>query len=268
MNVVFYTWNKSYKRDLCFAMAEGARKVGHNRRVLGIFEKVEDNADVAVLIGCNRGTRLAFDAYRSAGKHVVYVDKGYLRYREQGMKTPREYHRIAVDCFQPASYVMDLGDDESRWEREKIKPWPWRVDGDHIIYADSSNKYKEWFDIDDEDVSEELWKLRWSTTKTIVYRPRNCEASIYDFLTSAWALVTRGSNAAVDALLYGVPVLLTGDDCVSAPLASRGMVNDQVFVPSDEDRHRWLCGLAWCQYTPEELESGFAWRKINERLEQ
>jgi len=268
MNVVFYTGDKPYKRDLCFAMAEGVRKAGHNRKIVGVFEKVDDDADVVVLIGCNRVVREAFDAYRAMGKHVVYVDKGYLRYREQGVKIPREYYRIAVDCFQPSSYVMDLGDEESRWGRERIVPRPWRTDGDHIIYADSSNKYKEWFGIDDEDVSEELWKLRLSTTKTIIYRPRNCEVPIYDGLKTAWVLVTRGSNAAVDAILYGVPVLLTGDDCISSPLASRGMVDDKVFVPTDEARYRWLCGLAWCQYTPEELESGFAWKKINERLEK
>lgn len=266
MNIVFYTWDKPYKMRLCKVLSEGAAKVGHNVSVRGAFNEVEEGSDVAVFIGCNRVVRDAYDAYRAAGKHTVYIDKGYLRYAEQGMKEPREYYRVAVDCFQPSSYVMELGTDSSRWERERIEQKPWRTEGSVVLYADASDKYKEWFKITPQDTYDDLSNLTMMSLKTVVYRSRNDATRIYDCLKDTWLLVTRGSNATVDAILYGVPVLVTGESCISLPLTSGGMVNDEVCVPSDESRYRWLCGLSWCQFTPDEFESGMAWKKINERL--
>lgn len=270
MNIAFYTWNKPRKSELMQALENGATEFGHDCALRGAFTKVEEEVDVAVFMGCNIVVKKAVEEYSKAGKHYVYFDKGYLRYAEQGLKDPCEYYRVAIDCFQPSQYIMELGlKDDSRWGQIGITPKPWRSEGSLVLYADSSDKYKEWFGWSDDDVSDDLWNLRVSTQKTIVYRPRNCEVSIYEQLDDTWALVTRGSNAAVDAILYGVPVVLSVDSrCISSPLANRGMVDDQVYVPSDTDRHQWLCGLAWCQFTVQELSTKFAWSHITERLEK
>ena len=269
MNIALYTWNKPYKTNILAAMAAGARRSGHECQLRGTFTEVEEDADAAVFIGCNQVVKEAYDAYLAAGKHTIYIDKGYLRYAEQGVVDPREYYRVAVDCFQPSDYVMDLGVDASRWERERINPRPWRTEGDLILYADVSRKYKDWFDLTDKDVEDDLQNLKNASLKSVVYRSRNDETKIYEALTKAWALATLGSNAAVDAILYGVPVIVTGVDCIALPIAGEKLFyDDGLYIPSDEERYRWLCGLAWCQFTLTEFETGFAWKKLNERLEK
>ena len=267
MNIIFYTWSKPYKINLCRVMSDGAFKAGHNCRTLGVFKGVDETADAAVFIGCNRVVREAFDAYREAGKHTIYIDKGYLRYREQGLVENREYYRVAVDSFQPSNYVMALGHDSSRWDEIRIPICRWREQGEFILYADVSKKYHDWFGTNPLVSQVDLNMLH--SSRSVMYRSRNDKVSIYEELKKSWALVTRGSNAAVDALIYGVPVCVTGEHCVTLPLTWKNELRniDQISLPSDEDRYRFFCGLAWCQFTLNELETKFAWEKIMERIE-
>lgn len=263
MNIAFYTWNKPRKTQLMKTMADGARALGHKCQLRGNFVDVEKEADVAVFTGCNQVVKAAVDAYAQAGKHYVYVDKGYLRYAEQGLQEPKEFYRVAVDCFQPSNYVMELGKfDQSRWDELRIIPKPHCVGGRFVIYADVSEKYRAWFNLgQSQDNLRDLGP--------VIYRSRNDEKSIYEQLENAWLLVTPGSNASVDAILYGVPVVVTGESCISLPITSTTIpdYDGEIYFPSDETRYQWLCGLAWCQFTLEELSTKFAWHHLTRRLE-
>lgn len=270
MNIAFYTWNKPRKKELMISMSDGARKFGHHVSLFGPFTGVEPYIDVAVFMGCNLVVKEALEAYAQAGKNYIYVDKGYLRYEEQGLKEPIDFYRVSVNCFQPVDYVVELGESlgSKRWERLRIKPFPWKTGNGDLIYADTSNKYKDWFGLTERNVADDLLDLNETSKRRVVYRSRGEASKIYDQLPNACALATRGSNAAVDAILYGVPVCLLGTGlCISRPL-SRSI--EEIFLgnlPSEEQRMVWLWGLAWCQFTLAELScSSVAWKTITERL--
>jgi hypothetical protein len=79
-------------------------------------------------------------------------------------------------------------------------------------------------------------------------------------LVGAWALVTHSSNAAVEALLEGVPVFCT------APCAAYRMGRPDVAAieaPAlPDDREQWAWNLARAQWTLAEMKSGECWRDL------
>jgi len=86
----------------------------------------------------------------------------------------------------------------------------------------------------------------WSANK-----PKLME-SFTEALARARLVLTHSSAAAVEAILYGVPV------ACSVKCAAFGMTYE-----SDEERLRWAGVLADNQFTLEELKDGTAWRKLH-----
>ena len=80
-------------------------------------------------------------------------------------------------------------------------------------------------------------------------------------LAGCWALVAHSTNAAVEALVAGVPVFCT------APCAARAMGRADLSEIEDpllpDDRERWLRVLAANQWTLDEMRSGLAWRMLH-----
>jgi hypothetical protein len=83
------------------------------------------------------------------------------------------------------------------------------------------------------------------------------------------AIVTHGSNGAVEALARGVPTILTSPVGVSPVhhLCSHG-INEitNPYWPPAEERMKTLSQLAWCQFSVKEMASGFAWENIKRWL--
>jgi hypothetical protein len=87
-----------------------------------------------------------------------------------------------------------------------------------------------------------------------------------DLLQNCHAVVTHGSNAAVEAIVAGVPaIVVSRGACAAEPVAE---LDDQragrPFFPSEERRRQWAANLAYCQFTLEEIASGAAWRTLHE----
>jgi len=107
------------------------------------------------------------------------------------------------------------------------------------------------------------WKEAVSLSGARFSRPPELLAHL---LPDAWALVTFGSNAAVEALTAGVPVIVTGDG-IARPLARTQEENiDDLFIPSDAVRRQWLADMAYCQFNVQEMESGLAWKILREQI--
>ena len=74
-------------------------------------------------------------------------------------------------------------------------------------------------------------------------------------LSNAWALVTDHSNAAVDALSEGIPVIFTN----SARIL--GNIEDIENPPMNRE---FFNNLAYQQWTLEEIRSGEAWDYVGD----
>lgn len=90
---------------------------------------------------------------------------------------------------------------------------------------------------------------------------RNVEYSIYDALdTGVYATVAFNSIAALESILYGIPAFVTVP-CAASPLAASNLSNlSSPFRPDKELIKRHCQGLAYGQFTLDEIESGYAWK--------
>ena len=81
---------------------------------------------------------------------------------------------------------------------------------------------------------------------------------IEEDLAGAACAVSFNSNSGVLAALSGVPVIACDIGSMAWGVAAHGLDADLI----RPDRSEWLTGLAWKQWTREEMSSGFAWEHV------
>jgi len=289
VNILFYASQKDREIEIARAFSEGVIKSGDECRITATadIEGVDSWADVAAMVGIKGWSRLLMDTYLAAGKHVIILDKCYL-YRPGGTRS--KYLRVSIDALQPHAYFQNTPRPSDRLERYDIKLRPYDFSRrQHIIIAGGSLKYAEWHHMNSIDGRDPMtsWartvvhKLQGRTVRPLVYRPKPSwqdavpiegtrfsrpPTTISEELERAFALVTYGSNAAVDAVIAGVGVFVLGDGIALRFSRNFKDINTP-YVPSDEERWQFLCDLSYCQFDLKEFEHGFAWRVIRPQIE-
>lgn len=277
MRIVFIKTNDRFDAPVADAFSSGLRIFAHKAEVLGPDDLDKAiGATVLAIVGV-RALKRDFREIKKAGGRIVFIDKGHMG---RG-----EYVRTSVDTFMPTRYLMDMKCPPDRFAKLGIEIKSMRSDGRHIIYAGSSHKYSECRGLGGatEYAQKVLGELMRLSPRAIVYRPKPSwqEATpiegtffsrpprgLSDELRGAHCLVTHGSNSAVEALLAGIPTIVLGDG-VALPL-SKASVQDveDLYIPTDEERHKWASNLAYCQWSLSELRSGEAWENLSEQLRQ
>lgn len=287
MNVLFYASDKDREYSIAEAYKKGIEKHGDHCRILPTadVEGVDEWADVAAMIGVKGWSRLLMDTYIAAGKHTTLIDKGYL----SGAKGPRsKFCRVSVDSFQPLEYFQAFPRPDDRFKELKIdlKPTP---HGKNIIIAGGSLKYAQWHGFNGRYGMDPMttWafdvinNLKERTSAPLVYRPKpswqdarplpgarfsRAPITIDEELANAYGLCTYGSNAALDALIAGVPTYVLGDGIVK-PLSRTSLkeIHNPLY-PTDAERYQLLCDISYCQWNLKEFESGEAWPYIREQI--
>lgn len=283
LRVNFWHSDKPRERVLCDAFLEGVRASGDTGSAIQLPPEVPDvlpACDVACMVGVK--SRRLFQAHWDAGINTVYLDKGYIRGGDGGPLKNWLYWRIAVNGHHPTRYLMDMSVKPDRWESLNVPVAKWRADGQHVVFAGSSEKYHLFYDLPHptayvESVMQKLRKMG----RRVVYRPKpswkeatpidgaefSVGGSMTDVLKDAWCLVTHGSNAAYDAIVAGIPTVVLGD-AVTRPISSTEL--DDVrspFLATERKRMKLLHALAHCQWTMQEMREGHAWRHVKERLQ-
>jgi len=145
----------------------------------------------------------------------------------------------------------------------RIKPW--RTDGDHVLVCPPDQIFAGLNHFDAAAWLENvLVEIRRHTTREIRVRDRSRGNRRQRPLTrdfkGAWCLVTYTSNAAVEAVCAGIPVICTGP-CAGRMMGS-GSLADVAAPPTPEGRETWAAWLAANQWTMEEMAAGDCWRAI------
>lgn len=78
------------------------------------------------------------------------------------------------------------------------------------------------------------------------------QGTLAEAIDAAGLVVTFNSNSGVDAVLAGRATIACDDGSMVRTVAGRA-ISDICFP----DREAWAARLAWCQYTLEEMQSGF-----------
>jgi hypothetical protein len=210
---------------------------------------------------------------RETGRDFYYVDSGYLG----NTVSPRNrfgnklWHRIVKNGLQHTEIQKRPSDRFDRlgitWARKKLS-------GSKIIVAAPDDKPCRHYGIDlDTWINDTVSKLKQHTDREIVVRQRvkhKTVRMVHDPLSTVLvqdvhALVTFNSNAAVEAVIAGVPAFVLAPEHVAMPVASTdlSMIEDPVW-PEQDLMHAWLCHLAYCQFHVKELIHKNIWNILNE----
>lgn len=291
----FVVGTKQREWDVAAAFGEGVKKLGDSFAIAdaGKFVEPEVEVDVACVFALKGNAKRIIDAYRVMGGRYLLFDKGLIR-ASTGLGAPNGYYRVSIDEFMPLGRIermMREGVSPNRWVATGLRPRD-RVKltaNGPVIYAGSSQKYCDFHELGDEHeyAVDLLRRIRKQTPKQrdIYYRPkpsfdlaRPVVGTIFSrppemlgplLSKPAYALVTHGSHAAIDAILAGVPAIVLGDGAAK-PVASSELtaLNEYPYYPDHEKRFRWLSAIGHWQYTIPEMAEGTMWRFLREEMER
>lgn len=280
MRMQFFVAAKDRNWELAEAVQAGARVHGDEVVIADQREVVTlpEGFDAGACLGVKRAAKRLLAAHVEAGRHFALFDKGYMR-RES-------FVRVSIDAWQPLAYFQRARPSD-RFDRLGIRLQP-RKRGRHIVFAGSSQKYANFHGLGDATAYAEgvIATVRERTDRPIVYRPKpswaanhadECapiEGTIYagpekplaHWLEGAHALVTHGSNAALDALAAGVPVIVLGES-IARPMSASMEQIEEPYFPGDAERLQFFSDAAYAQWTLEELRSGEAWADLRTVME-
>lgn len=237
------------------------KKIGHViRGDVVALGKLPD--DIIPIVGCTPNLRPLILEWQRSGRTWCYWDRGYMRRvfaTDLPVGSDGGFYRWHLDAFQMQEIDDVPGD---RWRSMRMELWPWAKNGRHIVVAEPSPTYARFHDIEGWTEST-VAKLKTLTDRPIVCRNKEMQRfgrKLHEDLKDAHALVTHGSNAAVEAVVMGCPVFV--DPCSAAALV--GSVDlPAIERPVYPEREPWVRSLCYSQFNEAELVDGTLWRLLH-----
>ena len=189
-------------------------------------------------------------AAQTQGRDWYYGDHGYFgRFK---------FYRCTRNAYQ---HDGTGNADGARFRQFNIEVKPWQAGGRHVLLCPPDIPFARLMGFDGDDwLARALADLARFTDRPVRVRDRNTRAPLAADLRGAWALVTYVSNAAVEAVLAGVPVFCIGD-CAASVMGLSDV--SKIEAPARPDtRKQWAWNLAANQWTLDEMRRGDLWRAI------
>ena len=229
---------------------------------------VPPGTDLAVFIGAK--SRALRDMCVAAGVPYLLIDKGYFR---RG-----QYHRFCLNGFTPCYLGSGLAD-PARLKGLDVKYVDRRLaSASNVAFVGFDNKYSFFHGLGDADVytANITTKIKFITEGTpfklyMRNRAERTKLSFNALLPSCHCVVTHGSIAGVEAVLAGVPVVSLGGRAANVVHDLSSDTLESVVNPKQPDPAsvaERIAELAWCQFTVEEIEKGFAWSVLSEQYKR
>lgn len=282
--------NQSIKdRALAEALVAGFKRHGE---IVDLYDTAQDtgphSGHLAVFVGVRLTSQRVNKAARAVEQRTMLIDKGYFK---RGA-----YNRFSIGGFQP--YYLGCGNTDRRRLKElgvfvSLDPRP--STRHKVVYVEQTKKYYDFQDLGEIGAYaaricgsiQEVIDTKPELGLEIIYRPKACARKGSDYhgmpipppntgysdpdTEPYWSLfpdtqcvVIDGSNAGVEAAMAGVPVLaINGRACPLWDIVNtdfEDVLNPT--VPSSDALLTRLAELSWCQYTNEEIASGFAWENL------
>jgi hypothetical protein len=179
------------------------------------------------------------------------------------------HYRLAINAWDTA-IQMRRGCPDDRFKALGIVLKPPQSGGKEVLIAAMSVKAAKIHGYDlnqwEDEITARIKRFGMKYPITLRGKPskkKRATETIEAALSRARILVTRHSNAAVDALVNGVPFY--AEHGVAASLSVKNLtcetLTDPVFC-TDQERNQLLCDIAYAQWSPPEMRTGKAWEHI------
>ena len=194
------------------------------------------------------------------------------------MRRDKGFYLMNRDGFNGLEPSAVMNHDPVRFENLDLNIQPWKKDGKHILVCGQRGGNYSPLSMPNNWPTDVLRTLRTLTDRPILSRahpareraptksPESCfrvssEEPLKAHLKNAFAVVVWTSNAATEALLYGIPVFYCGPTLATKKLALAGL--KYINAPFYTNREQVFWDLAWHQWDIEEIRSGKAWRHVS-----
>lgn len=235
--------------------------------------------DVAAFYGMTPAHRATYDAFVAADRPVVVCDLAYWDRSARGMKYECSY-KVAVGYWHPTRYFQRVPKPADRLMalRVRVQPTRKRVSEAPILLVGMSQKGCDLYGIELLSWEREAVRIiREQTSTEIIYRPKAAvrktaipgttwqDPETVDMANvlrrGHWSqVVTHHSNAAIEAIVEGIPVIVA--DGAALPLSGDlRQVCDPRYVSTGE-RTQLCRDLAYCQWNTSEMRAGVTWRHL------
>lgn len=249
---------KKFKADLFKRIGDKIEAKG-GKVVVGNVAKLQElPKDIIPIIGCSTYLRDTVNAWRAKKRSFIYWDRGYYsrvfatwlpRGKDGGM------YRWHLNSFQLQG-IGDYASDRIPGLRPLVADW--NKSGNHIVIALPTPSYAKFHGIESWTV-ETITHLTQVTKRPLVIRDKESKRPLYEDLKGAHALVSHGSNAAVESIFFGCPVFVNKSSAASLV----GLTDlNQIESPIYPDREAWLRALSYNQFNETELVDGTLWRLL------
>lgn len=249
-----YMTSHAHSRTVCSAFAEGSG---------GITVAPDELRDGHVaMYGRLRGCQRILDRAIREDRRFYYIDRGYF-----GASHDADYSGhflVAVDHLQHSGRGAP---DYDRMAKQKLHFRQTRSAGKHILVCPPPRIFAELSGFSSEAWTKQIIadiKLHTGRPIRIREKPKHPHTNVplaLD-LQDAWCLVTHSSKAAIDAILYGVPVICTAACAALAMGSSDVSTVDAPRAPDIDERREWAGVLAANQWTLDEMRSGRCWSDL------
>jgi hypothetical protein len=167
------------------------------------------------------------------------------------------YFRVGVNAVQSWSTRPSDG---KRLAQLGVKVRPWRRSGRHVLVCPQSDEFMQ-------TVAGQIgWQQRVTaeiaahTGRLTVVRGKRAPQPLAVDMADAWLVVVHSSAAAVEALIHGIPVIVTDPNCAAAEFSSTFDEIDWPRRPNGVEE--WAARLADSQWSLQEMRAGMAWRAM------
>ncbi len=209
------------------------------------------------------------EEYKSKGHNVLVFERGYLGDRF-------EWTSIGWNGLNGrADFCLPDNPDKNRFfDNFELKPW--KKGGDYIVImgqvmGDMSLRGKNLTDFY-ERTAKELYRVHGKDvffrthphTQRANFNPNipKIGGGLDSVLDNAFLTVAYNSNTGVDSVINGIPNLSFDRGSMAYQVTSHDCFD--IIRP---DRRDWAVKLAHCQYSPDEIASGYFWERVKCKLE-
>ncbi len=205
-------------------------------------------------------------------KDFFYMDTGYFgNFISPANPTGKKmWHRIVKNQLQNISIGNYPAD---RWENlvkgdPRLKWTGWKTNGKKILVVLPNRKACHFYGFDLEPwLTSTVETIKKHTDMPIEIREKGSRSyrgtvyTIYDaFDSGVFATVAFNSIAAMESIAYGIPAFVSVP-CAASPLASTDLTQiANPYYPDPELIQQHCRGLAYSQFTGQEMENGTAWK--------
>jgi hypothetical protein len=231
---------------------------------ISTWDKEETSTTPLVIRGVGGGSQKAIRHCWHTGRTFYAVDTGYF-----GNDGKKMYHRVTKNNLQNLGPIIQRPFDRVEkigWTYTRFTP------GSKILICPPSAKVMGLFDKDiDQWMTTTIETIKRYTDRPIEIRlkPIRSERVTNKTLKAALeddvhCLVTYNSIAATEAIMYGKPAFALGPNAAHKLALSDLSRIDKPYIPSRAEVEAFMAHLSYCQFTVDELQSGFAWATVNQ----